>query len=116
MQQKEDAATRFHRQADERHLAEVVAGMHDDECEWGIREHNGRQVYNMICHCSKRQRERDGYTTPPDELHYNPPSCPRCWNDVQHDGDSFTCRPCKVVWPDPYGPAEFTDDYGDLSR
>lgn len=88
------------------HAAEVARGEHDDQCEF-------RPGGFYICHCSKRARIAQGYTTPPGELIWNPPDCPRCWREVEFDGDLWTCRHCRCHW-DSYGyDAEFDDDHGD---
>ncbi len=89
---------------------------HDDQCEFGPREHNGRTVFFHICHCSKRRRERGGYTTPPGPLIQHAPSCPRCDGDVRHDGDGWQCDPCRASWGNPDEAAWFTDDYGDACQ
>ena len=90
-----------------RHDAEIAKGLHDADCE---HRDNG----HFLCHCSKRKREAGGYTEPPGELVWNHPECPRCGNEVDHNGDSFYCDPCKATWPNARGNAEFTDDYGEL--
>lgn len=105
----------FDKRAQLAYEAAVGRGEHDEQCEWGPRQRNGRTVINYICNCSKRRREREGYTTPPGELIYKAPSCPRCYDDVHFDGDVWVCRPCRVHWVNgATSPAEFTDDYGDL--
>lgn len=91
----------------ERHATAVERGEHDDQCEW-------RPDGFYICGCSKRARERQGYTTPPGELIHQMPLCPRCEHEVDHDGDCFTCPRCKVHW-DTSGDAHFDDDYGDVA-
>lgn len=92
------------------HLAEVEQGKHDDECEWHSR--------SMMCHCSKRRRIAAGHTEPPGELLYRNPLCPRCYDEVLFDGDTFVCSDCCVSWSsdDSSDEGTFTDDYGDLSR
>ncbi len=90
----------------EQHAAECAAGKHDEACEY-----SGRI---KLCHCSKRRREAAGYTEPPGELIFNSPSCPRCYEDVVHDGDTFGCEPCCVTWDERGIEAEFTDDYGTI--
>lgn len=98
-----------------RHAADVANGLHDDECEYG-RILKGARL--MLCNCSKRRRERAGFTTTPtDDLYFPPPDCPRCDAALDHDGDSFHCYDCCLTW-DSNGRGEsctFTDDYGDLS-
>lgn len=112
-----DTQARFAERAAAAHALEVARGEHDEHCEHGPREHNGRAIINYICHCSKRRRERAGFTTPPGPLVHNAPSCPRCWADVGHDGDAWVCQACRVSWDprDSEDRGEFTDDYGDLS-
>lgn len=88
------------------HEEAVARGEHDEHCEW-------RPAGFYICHCSKRRRERAGYTTPPGELIHQMPLCPRCDQEVDHDGDNFTCPRCCVYW-DRAGDADFYDDHGDL--
>ena len=90
------------------HEAEVAKGLHDDACEWRANGH-------FICNCSPRRRAREGYTEPPEALEFSNPTCPRCYTEVDHDGDSYRCDPCLVTWPDPHKPAEFYDDHGDLN-
>lgn len=115
---------RLERQSRERHEAQVVAGLHDDECEWGpriVKSAAGvdRQTNMLICHCAKRRRFAEGFTEPPGPLLYLNPDCPRCGHEVYHDGDGFICDNCKVSW-DPNNADDegsFTDDYGiDLGR
>lgn len=101
----------YWQKANERHAEEVASGKHDAECEW--------TEQFRLCHCSKRKREAEGFTTPPTEdLEFPPPDCPRCDRGLDHDGDSWRCYPCNLSW-DTSGEgssAEFTDDHGDLSR
>jgi hypothetical protein len=101
----------FFARADALHAEQVAQGLHDAECEW---DKNHR-----LCHCSKRRREAEGFTTPPDEdLYFPPPDCPHCAGDLEFDGDGFSCYKCRLSW-DSRGSgssARFTDDYGDLSR
>lgn len=98
-----------------RHQAEVAAGLHDDECEYGRKL---KLSILMLCHCSKRRRERAGFTTPPtDDLYFPPPSCPRCDRDLNHDGGSWHCYECSLFW-DSRGAGcscQFTDEYGCLA-
>lgn len=88
------------------HAAAVERGEHDAQCEW-------RPTGHYLCNCSKRRRERDGYTEPPGELIWQYPLCPRCQEEVGHDGDGYTCDPCCAWWPNAHGKAEFFDDHGD---
>lgn len=97
----------WHAKVKARHDEEVANGLHDTECE-----HRDNGYY--LCHCSKRKRIAEGYTEPPEALLFSNPTCPRCYTETDHDGDSYYCVPCKVTWPDPNEPAEFTDDYGEL--
>lgn len=90
------------------HWAAVERGEHDPQCEW-------RPDGFYVCGCSKRRRESVGYAVPPGELIHLAPVCPRCHNDVVHDGDTFTCYSCNAYWPNAYGTAEFFDDYGDVA-
>ena len=90
------------------HVGAVARGKHDDVCEWRSNGH-------LVCNCSKRRREAAGYTEPPGELIHQYPLCPRCGDEVNHDGDSFYCGPCCVAW-DSSGEAYFTDDMGDLTE
>ena len=98
----------WNRMARDRHAAEVADGEHDDKCEWRPNGH-------FICNCSARHRIAAGYTEPPGELVHQYPLCPRCYKEVEHDGDCFACSRCCCYWPDPYGSAEFSDDFDDLS-
>lgn len=95
------------------HQAEIDKGLHDDECEYGRRL---KRTILRLCHCSKRRRERAGFTTPPDtDLYFPPPECPRCDRMVSHDGDQWRCYECSLSW-DSSGAGDsccFTDDYGD---
>jgi len=90
-----------------RHALEAEQGLHDAACE---HRDNG----HYLCHCSKRKREADGYTEPPEALIFSNPTCPRCYTETEHDGDNYGCTACKVTWSDPNEPATFTDEYGDL--
>lgn len=92
----------------ERYHAAVARGEHDAECEYDTRGY-------YLCHCSKRRREADGHSEPPTEdLYFPPPSCPRCDNDLDSDGDSWRCYSCRLQWSysGDADSAEFTDDYG----
>lgn len=90
-----------------RHATQVTAGLHDGGCEW-------RENGYWICNCSKRKREAEGYTTPPGDLIFEYPTCPRCHKTVDHDGDSFSCENCKCRWDSSGQDATFNDDHGDL--
>jgi len=100
---------KWHARCNREHRAELAKGLlHDPECEW-------REAGHFLCHCSKRRRIANGHTEPPGELIINYPTCPRCRNEVTHDGDSYVCDTCSVSWNSSYGDeGEFTDDYGDL--
>lgn len=102
-----EALARYAEATAKRHEAAVARGEHDGQCEW-------RAPGFYLCHCSKRRREAIGFTKPPAEaLYFAPPACPRCGNDVDHDGEGWQCYVCRISWdPDGTG-AEFTDDYGD---
>lgn len=91
------------------HAKEVEAGLHDEQCEW-------RAVGHFLCNCSPRKRAAEGYTEPPGALEFSNPSCPRCYTEVQHDGDSYRCDDCCATWPDPHAQAEFYDDHGELEN
>lgn len=73
------------------HAEEVVAGGHDDQCEWRVTGH-------FICNCRARKRIAAGFTTPPGPLHYSNPSCSKCYTEVEHDGDDYVCYTCRVYW------------------
>ena len=91
----------------DRHAAEVAEGKHDDACEWRANGH-------YLCHCSKRRREAAGFSEPPtEELYFPPPACPRCDQDLDHDGDSWRCYTCQLAWDNDGSHAHYTDDYGD---
>lgn len=98
------------------HAKEVAKGLHDDECEYGRKL---KLTVLMLCHCSKRRREREGFTTPPDEdLYFASPDCTRCHTMLEHDGDGWRCHKCSLSW-DSNGlghTCSFTDDYGELAR
>lgn len=91
------------------HEQQVAAGEHDTQCEF-------RGDGFFLCHCSKRQREKEGYTEPPGELIWQDPICPRCDGEVQLNGTSWMCSPCRVVWGRNGLEAEFFDEYGDDLR
>lgn len=104
-----DPMAAFWDRAAAQHRKEVAHDEHDDECEWRPRF--------MLCHCSKRRRVAAGFSEPPGPLIYHRPSCPRCDNDVVHNGDGFECKTCRVAWSssDPFDEGHFTDDYGTLN-
>lgn len=113
------AAASFHARRLSRHIEETERGEHDDRCEWGtVRKGGGRETTLWLCHCSKRRREAAGHTDPPGPLLYAAPTCPRCWNDVFHNGDVFECTTCHVTWDPSYyaDRGEFTDEYGSLDE
>ena len=98
------------------HQEEVTQGLHDDACEYGHRDARGATL--RLCHCSKRRREREGFTTPPEEdLEWQMPLCPRCREEVVHDGDRFCCYGCCLSWNEKGAgtSATFIDDYGVLT-
>lgn len=99
----------FRSRAIEGHALAVEHGKHDGQCEW-------RPNGFYICNCSVRIRTARGYTVPPGPLLHQNPLCPRCGDEVWHDGDSLTCNQCCVHWPDANGDAEFFDDHGDLTE
>jgi hypothetical protein len=92
----------------DRHAAQAAEGKHDERCEW-------RPDGFYICNCSARKRIASGYTEPPGELIHQYPVCPRCDEEVSHDGDSYVCSRCSVWW-DESGDAHFNDDHGDLTE
>lgn len=96
----------LHDRAMKAHAEEVAAGKHDDQCEY--------TSHPYICHCSKRRRIAAGFTEPPGELIWEYPTCPRCNETVEGDGDGFTCPQCCCSWPLDGKKAEFYDDYGDV--
>lgn len=111
---KSDAMAEWEARCTAQHADEVVRGLHDDECEYGRRL---KRSILMLCNCSKRKRERDGFTTPPDEdLYFPPPMCSRCDGGLDHDGDQWCCYACCLSWDsDGRGSTcRFTDDFGDL--
>jgi hypothetical protein len=95
----------FHERAMKAYQDEVARGEHDARCEF--------PACPYLCHCSKRRREAAGYTTPPGDLIWQQPICPRCDEEVSSDGDSFTCEACCASWNKHGEKAEFFDDYGD---
>jgi hypothetical protein len=92
----------------ESHRRSLERGEHDPQCEW-------RPTGFFLCHCSKRAREQRGLTTPPGPLIYQMPICPTCYEEVEHDGDSYTCPRCYVAWDLSGQDATFQDEYGDLA-
>ena len=91
-----------------RYTEQVERGEHDHDCE--------QRERSSLCHCSKRRREREGKTTLP-MIEFAYPTCSGCRNEVDHDGDNFTCPTCRVVWDrhatDGDTAYEFTDEHGD---
>src|SRR5665647_162533 len=99
----------FRASCNARHAATVEAGEHDELCEW-------RDAGHFLCNCSKRRREAAGFTKAPSLVHRYP-LCDRCWEEVNHTGDSWECERCHVSWRLGRGDddrGEFTDDYGVL--
>jgi hypothetical protein len=92
----------------ESHRQSLDRGEHDPQCEW-------RPTGFFLCNCSKRSRERRGLTKPPGPLIYQMPICPTCYEEVEHDGDSYTCPRCCVAWDERGEVATFQDDYGDVA-
>lgn len=94
-----------------RHLAryaeQVASGGHDDACE--------QRERSSLCHCSKRRRERDGKIDLP-SLSFYAPTCDGCNQEVEFDGDGFSCPRCSVSWDrhatDGDKADHFTDDHG----
>ena len=94
----------------ERYEKEVRAGLHDEQCERMPAE--GWH----ICDCRKRDRLARGITEPPGELIHNYPTCPGCYRETWHDGDSFRCDHCHATWPESYSDhAVFDDEVGDVA-
>lgn len=92
-----------------RHNDQVMAGLHDEDCEW-------LAAGFWLCHCGMRKRVASGLTTPPHMI-YNPPSCSNCENELVHDGDSFVCTECHTTFPQNCDePGTFYDDHGDLTE
>jgi hypothetical protein len=111
---KRDFAAEWKARCMAEHAAEVARGEHDSECEYG---RSVSITFLMLCHCSKRKRERGGFATPPeDDLEFPPPSCPRCHGDLDHDED-WSCHSCSLSWElNGRGhTCRFTDDYGVLA-
>lgn len=106
MNRAEEYAARYQERAERQYREELLVGKHDEHCEW--------RPGCYLCHCHKRKREAEGVTEPP-ALLFNDPTCMGCWQDVQHDGDGWTCRRCAVSWGNDPERGEFTDDYGNLS-
>jgi hypothetical protein len=108
--------SRWADEAERRHAEQVAAGKHDRLCEWGPRiygEHPGK-TFNHMCHCPKRRRIASGSLVLPGEVEWNAPSCPTCGDDLDNDGDSWTCSGCHVSWDQRGESAQWTDEYGDL--
>ena len=110
--------SRFAADAERHHAEQVAAGKHDRHCEWGPRVYTTGLVsgmtFNHICHCSKRRREAAGHDVLPGEVEWRNPCCPRCYAELDGDGDSWTCDECHVLWDGKGEDAEWTDEYGDL--
>lgn len=91
----------------ERYIDQLQQGEHDHDCEQ-------RERFSL-CHCSKRQRERDGKTELP-TIEFAYPTCSGCHQEVDHDGDRFWCPRCKASWRSGAGDGDtadtFTDDHG----
>lgn len=80
---------------------------HDGDCEKPYRPH--------ICNCKKRTRERTGLTEWTDgELIFTYPECPRCGNETDGDGDSYSCDTCSATFSGAGKFLYFYDDMGDL--
>lgn len=91
------------------HAEAVARGEHDGKCEYL------RTPGFHLCHCSKRRREAKGHATPPGELIFQPPICPRCDHEVDSDDDGgWICHRCCVYWDNHGTGAAFYDDYGDI--
>ena len=89
-----------------KHRTEVLAGLHDEKCEW-------RDERFLLCHCSKRRREAEGFTEPLEDLHFPSQFCPRCNSDLEYYGDGWNCETCHTSWDADGTNARFTDCYGD---
>lgn len=92
----------------ERHQIEVAAGQHDARCEW-------RDAGHFLCLCAKRRRLAAGRTEAPTLL-FSYPTCDGCDDEVTHNGDSWECLTCGVIWPSGAGdgvPGTWTDDHGE---
>ena len=100
---------RIKAEAADRYQDEQEQGLHDRECEWDI-------DFRM-CHCPKRRREAAGRTELPTEDLDFTPACPECYRYLHHNGDSWVCDHCHIMWDsDGRGEsAEWTDDHGDIS-
>lgn len=99
---------RLEERTEQAHAESVARGEHDTQCEYRPKFY--------ICHCSKRRRIAAGHTEPPGELLWQYPICQRCNEEVDHDGDNYTCPRCCCWWDDKGMTATFYDDYGDLSE
>lgn len=97
-----DTHSQWAERVHQEHAAAVERGEHDAACEW--------RPGHYLCDCSKRRRELVGYTTPPGPLIHQAPLCPRCEEEVSHDGDCFTCPRCLVYWDKTGDTAHFCDD------
>lgn len=96
---------KFHEKAMQSYAESVARGEHDGQCEF--------PAHPYICHCSKRRREAEGHTTPPGDLIWQPPICPRCYKDTIGDGSGYACGPCGTGWDEHGMNATFIDDFGD---
>lgn len=80
---------------------------HDEQCE--------RLSTFFLCHCAKRARLNSGNGTELPQLWVSYPVCSGCHQEVEHDGDVFTCPRCHVAWREYAGDGDaadhFTDDY-----
>jgi hypothetical protein len=94
----EDLAQRWARE----HQAEVDAGKHDESCEY--------KPGHWICDCSRRRRIDEGNTEPLGELIQHNPDCPRCYQEVEFDGDCFVCQTCCGVWSTDLTWSHFSDE------
>jgi hypothetical protein len=90
----------------DRYADALARGLHDDDCE--------QRERSSLCHCSKRRRELNGKTEPP-QIEFTYPVCTGCRQEVEGDGDSFACPRCCVSWSARASDGdrgEFNDDYG----
>lgn len=101
------SAGKWNAQRLDRYVDQLAGDMHDADCE--------QRERSSPCHCSKRRREARGLVKPPEgELCFPPPDCLSCSEELDFDGDSWTCRDCALTWgANGQGPAEFFDVYGD---
>ena len=115
--------SRFTADAERHHAEQVAAGKHDRACEWGPRVYTSQAnglvsglSFNHMCHCLKRHRIALGFTELPGEIEWRNPCCPTCYEELDGDGDSWTCDSCHVSWGSRGTNAHWTDDYGDLGE